>query len=54
MGRGGDPGLKLEISSGDWAKVAVGRSDARWALLKRRLKVHGNWQAKAKLSKLFR
>ena len=54
LGRGGEPGLKLEISAGDWAKVAVGRSDARWALLKRRLKVHGHWQAKAKLSKLFR
>ena len=48
-----DAGLTLEISSADWARVAVGRTDARWALLKRRLKVHGSWQAKSKLSKLF-
>lgn len=48
-----DPALVLEISSADWARVAVGRTDARWALLKRRLKVQGPWQAKSKLSKLF-
>ncbi|MDQ4144659.1 MAG: ribonucleotide-diphosphate reductase subunit beta [Actinomycetota bacterium] len=52
-GRVGDAALTLEISAADWARVAVGRADARWALLKRRLKVHGNWQAKSKLSKLF-
>lgn len=52
-GQAGNPALVLEISSGDWAKVAVGRSDARWALLKRKLKVHGSWQAKSRLSKLF-
>ena len=48
-----NPGLTLEISSADWARIAVGRTDARWALLKRRLRVHGSWQAKSKLSKLF-
>jgi ribonucleoside-diphosphate reductase beta chain len=53
-GQVGNPALVLEISSGDWAKVAVGRSDARWALLKRKLRVHGSWQAKSRLSKLFR
>jgi ribonucleoside-diphosphate reductase beta chain len=53
LGRAGDPALKLEMAAGDWARVAVGRSDARWALLKRRLRVHGHWQAKAKLSRLF-
>lgn len=52
-GRAGDPALRLEISSADWARIAVGRTDARWALLKRRLRVHGNWQAKSRLSKLF-
>ena len=52
-GRAGAPALSLEISAADWAKIAVGRSDARWAMLKRRLRVHGHWQAKAKLSKLF-
>jgi hypothetical protein len=52
-GRAGKAALQLEISSADWAKIAVGRGDARWALLKRRLRVHGNWQAKAKLSRLF-
>ena len=52
-GRSGQPALKLEITSADWAKVAVGRADPRWALLKRRLKVHGSLSAKAKLPKLF-
>lgn len=52
-GRAGDPALRLEISSADWARVAVGRTDARWALLKRRLRVHGHWHAKSRLSKLF-
>lgn len=53
LGRAGDPALRLEISSSEWAKIAIGRGDARWALLKRRMRVHGNWQAKAKLSNLF-
>jgi hypothetical protein len=52
-GRAGEPALVLEVSSSDWAKIAVGRSDARWALLTRRLKLHGSWPAKAKLPKLF-
>jgi hypothetical protein len=52
-GRAGRPALALEISSSDWAKIAVGRGDARWALLKRKLRVQGNWQAKAKLARLF-
>ncbi len=54
MGRAGNPGLTLELSKSEWAKIAAGRGDARWALLKRRLRVHGHWQAKAKLSKLFK
>ena len=54
MGRAGNPGLTLELSKSEWAKIATGRGDARWALLKRRLRVHGHWQAKAKLSKLFK
>ncbi len=52
-GRAGNPALALEISAADWARVAVGRTDARWALLKRRLRVHGHWQAKSRVSKLF-
>lgn len=52
-GGAGDPALRLEISSGDWAKIAVGRADPRRALLTRRLKVHGAWNAKTKLPKLF-
>ena len=52
-GRAGNPALVLEISSGDWSKIAVDRTDPRWALLKRRLKVHGHLSAKAKLPKLF-
>ena len=53
-GSGGTPALSLEMSSGDWAKVAIGRSDSRRALLTRKLKVHGSWPAKTKLAKLFR
>lgn len=53
-GRSGTPGLRLEISAGDWARIAVGRFDPRWALLRRRLRVHGSLSAKAKLSKLFK
>jgi len=52
-GKAGEPGLRLETSSADWAKIAVGRVDPRWALLKRRLKVHGSLGAKAKLPRLF-
>ena len=52
-GRGGEPALRLEASSADFAKIAVERVDPRWALLKRKLKVHGSLSAKAKLPKLF-
>jgi hypothetical protein len=52
-GRAGAPALRLEIASSDWARIAVGRTDPRWALLKRRLKVHGSLSAKAKLPRLF-
>jgi hypothetical protein len=52
-GRGGDPSLRLEIKSPDWARIVVGRTDARWALLTRKLRVHGSLSAKAKLAKLF-
>lgn len=53
-GSAGEPALTLEINAGDWAKIAVNRMDPRWALLKRKLKVHGSLGAKAKLPKLFR
>ncbi|MGH2729947.1 MAG: SCP2 sterol-binding domain-containing protein, partial [Actinomycetota bacterium] len=52
-GRAGEPALRLETTAAEWAKIAVGRTDARWALLKRRLKVHGHLAAKARLPKLF-
>ena len=52
-GKAGQAALRLECSSSDWAKIAVGRVDPRWALLKRRLKVHGHLGAKAKLPRLF-
>jgi putative sterol carrier protein len=52
-GKAGQAALRLEASSADWAKIAVGRVDPRWALLKRRLKVHGQLSAKAKLPRLF-
>lgn len=52
-GHAGDPALTLESNASDWAKIAVGRVDPRWALLKRRLRVHGSLAAKAKLPKLF-
>lgn len=48
-----DPALRLETSSAEWAKIAVRRSDPRWALLKRKLRVHGSLSAKAKLPRLF-
>ena len=53
-GKAGEPSLRLEIPSADFAKIAVNRIDPRLALLKRRLKVHGSLSAKAKLPKLFR
>jgi hypothetical protein len=52
-GEVGDPALRLEVSSADWAKIAVERFDPRWALLKRRLRVQGSLSAKAKLPRLF-
>lgn len=53
-GRAGKAALRLETSTGDWAKIAVNRTDPRMALLRRKLKVHGSLGAKAKLPKLFR
>jgi hypothetical protein len=52
-GRAGDPALRIEISSADWAKIAVDRVDPRIALLRRRLKLHGQISAKRKLPRLF-
>ncbi len=52
-GGAGNPALRFETSSADWAKFAVGRSDPRWGLLRRRLKIHGSLGAKTKLPKLF-
>jgi hypothetical protein len=52
-GRAGNPALQLRSSSGEWAKIAVGRADPRRSLLTRRLKVHGSLAAKAKLPRLF-
>jgi hypothetical protein len=52
-GTAGEPALTLEVDSAEWAKIAVGRSDPRWALLKRKLKIHGSLGAKARLNKLF-
>jgi hypothetical protein len=48
-----DPALTFEVDAAEWAKIAVGRSDPRWALLKRKLKIHGSLGAKARLAKLF-
>lgn len=53
LGRAGDAALRLEATSSDWAKIAVGRVDPRMALLKRRLRVQGSLAAKARLPKLF-
>lgn len=52
-GRAGEPALRMEATAADFAKIAIGRTDPRWALLKRRLRVHGPLSAKAKLPKLF-
>jgi hypothetical protein len=53
LGKVDNAALRLEASSAEMAKIAVGRTDPRWALLKRRLKVHGALGAKAKLPRLF-
>lgn len=52
-GSAGRAALTLEASSADFAKIAVGRLDPRWALLKRTLRIHGPLSAKAKLPRLF-
>jgi Ribonucleotide reductase, small chain/SCP-2 sterol transfer family len=52
-GKAGAAGLVLETTAAEFAKIAVGRTDPRWSLLKRRLKVHGPFSSKAKLPKLF-
>lgn len=54
LGRAGQAALALETSAADFAKIAADRIDPRWALLKRRLRVHGSLHAKARLPKLFR
>jgi ribonucleoside-diphosphate reductase beta chain len=48
------PALRLEISSSEWAKMVVGRTDSRWALVTRKLRIHGHLSAKAKLPRLFK
>jgi len=53
MGRVDNPALRLEVSAAEWAKIAVGRGDPRWALLTRKLRVHGPLAAKRKLPNLF-
>jgi len=52
-GRVENAALTLEVSASDWAKISVERADPRMALLKRRLRLHGSFAAKAKLPKLF-
>ncbi len=52
-GHAGEPALTLEISTADWARITVDRTDPRIALLRRRLKLRGNLAAKRKLPKLF-
>ena len=52
-GRAGKAALTFETTASEWAKIAVGRADPRWALVRRNLKVHGSLAAKAKLPKLF-
>ena len=52
-GRAGKPAIRLESSSAEWAKFAIGKTDPRWAIVKRKLKLHGPISAKAKLPKLF-
>ena len=53
-GRVDNPALQLEVTSADWARIAMGRADPRIALLRRRLKLHGSLAARTKLPKLFR
>jgi hypothetical protein len=53
LGKVDNAALRLEASTAEMAKIAVGRTDPRWALLKRKLRVHGALGAKAKLPKLF-
>ena len=52
-GRSGKPVLRLQTTASEWAKFAVGRSDPRWAVVRRKLKIHGSLSAKTKLPKLF-
>jgi Ribonucleotide reductase, small chain/SCP-2 sterol transfer family len=52
-GRAGNPALRFESNSADWAKFTVGRIDPRRALLQRKLKVKGSLAARARLPKLF-
>lgn len=53
LGGSGNPALRLECASSEFAKIAVGRTDPRWALLRRKLRVHGPLSTRAKLPKLF-
>ena len=52
-GRAGKPAIRFSSSSSEWAKFAVGRTDPRIGLLKRKLKVKGSLSALSKLPKLF-
>lgn len=52
-GRAGPPALRFVSTASEWAKFAVGKTDPRWALVTRKLRVQGPLSAKAKLPKLF-
>ncbi|MGH2753216.1 MAG: ribonucleotide-diphosphate reductase subunit beta [Actinomycetota bacterium] len=53
-GSAGEPALRFESDAAEFAKIAVGRIDPRWALLRRKLRIHGSLGARARLAKLFR
>jgi len=53
-GKAGEPALRFECDSAEFAKIAVGRTDPRWALLRRKLRIHGSLGNRARLAKLFR
>ena len=52
-GRAGSPDVTLRTSFDDWADVVAGRADPLRQILRRRLRVRGDWRAIAAMPRLM-
>jgi hypothetical protein len=53
VGEHPNPTLTLRCSAADWARIAGGRLDQRWALLSRRLRIDGDWSLALRMNEVL-